>query len=161
MTWRSERRHGRSAAAAAAGFTLIELIIVIVILGLMTTLITVNGTPVSPATHAREAARAIAGALRAARGEALTTDRSVSFTLDVANRRYRWAQQPTQSLPSDLNLTLLTSREAGVAGSAGQIRFDPDGSSSGGRVSILGGDRLWMVGVDWLSGRVSIVQQAR
>ena len=144
---------------AAAGFTLIEMTVVIAVLGLMEALITIHGMPVSPATRARAAAQGISGALRSARGEALMTNRSVSFTLDVANHSYRWGQHPRQALPADLRLELLTSRDEVVAGAVGQIRFDPDGGSSGGRVSIEGGDHLWMVGVDWLSGRVSVADK--
>ena len=145
----------------AAGFTLIELTVVIAILGLMASLIEIHGMPVSPATQARAAAQGISGALRSARGEALMTNRSVSFTLDVANHSYRWGQHSPQGLPADLQLELLTSRDEVVAGAVGQIRFDPDGGSSGGRVSIEGGDHLWMVGVDWLSGRVSVADKVR
>jgi len=54
----------------------------------------------------------------------------------------------------------MTSREQVVTESKGRIRFDPDGSSSGGRVSISGGNQIWIVGVDWLSGRVSVVHAA-
>lgn len=160
MTSRCDERTGIP-SLAAAGFTLIEMTVVIAILGLMAALITIHGMPVSPATRARAAAQGISGALRSARGEALMTNRSVSFTLDVSNHNYRWGLHPPQALPSDLRLELLTSRDEVVAGSVGQIRFDPDGGSSGGRVSIEGGDHLWMVGVDWLSGRVSVADKAR
>jgi general secretion pathway protein H len=154
MTWRSE-------GGSAAGFTLIEMIMVIAILALMMVLVTVSGTPVSPAVHARAGAEALAGALRAARSEAVTDNRSIEVTLDLARHSYQWGRNPAESLPGDLSLSLLTSTDELVSGNAGRIRFNPDGSSSGGRVSIAGGNRLWWVGIDWLSGRVSIVETPR
>jgi general secretion pathway protein H len=152
MTSHSEVRYRTS----EAGFTLIEMIVVLTILALMTVLITANGVRVSPAVHARAAAEAISGALRSARSEAVMSNRSVSFTLDGADRFYQWGQAPRQLLTNDLNLSLLTSRDQLAAEGVGQIRFDADGGSSGGRVSIEGGGVIWWVGIDWLSGRVSI-----
>jgi len=151
----------RSDTGRAAGFTLIEMIVVIAVLGLMMVLVTVKGTPVSPGTQARAAAQAISGALRSARGAAVATNRSVAFTLDLAARSYQWGATPAEILPGDLRLALLTSRDELVAGNIGRVRFNPDGSSSGGRVSVTGGDQTWWIGIDWLSGRVSIVQKPR
>jgi general secretion pathway protein H len=146
-----------------SGFTLIELLAVLAILGLMTALLTSNRLQVSPAIHARAAAQAVAGALRQARGEAIAGNRSVALTLDVVNRTYSSGQRPAEALPPDLGLSLLTGRDELASGgsAAGRIRFDPDGGSSGGRVTITGGGQVWWVGVDWLSGRVSIAQQPR
>jgi general secretion pathway protein H len=39
----------------------------------------------------------------------------------------------------------------------GGIRFDPDGSSTGGRIELGEGPRKIEIGVDWLTGRVSVV----
>jgi len=155
MTSHSEIRDQKN----DAGFTLIEMIVVLTVLALMTALITANGIRVSPAVHARAAAQAISGALRSARSEAVMSNRSVLFTLDVANRFYQWGQTPRQLLTNDLALSLLTDRDQVAPEGAGQIRFDPGGGSSGGRVSIEGGGIVWWVGIDWLSGRVSIEQK--
>ena len=38
----------------------------------------------------------------------------------------------------------------------GDIRFNPDGSSSGGRITLADGSRRVAVGVDWLTGRVTV-----
>jgi general secretion pathway protein H len=146
-------------AADAAGFTLIELMIVIAVIGLALALVSTRSTPVGPATHARAAAQAISGALRAARGEAISTNQGVAFTLDVTNRSYRWGRGGPEGLPADIGLSLLTSQDQTGRG-VGQIRFYPDGSSSGGRVTIDGAGIVWWVGVDWLSGRVSLVKKA-
>jgi|SRR5580704_3682671 general secretion pathway protein H len=151
----------RSEIGPAMGFTLIEMIVVIALLGLMMVLVTVNGTPVSPAAHARAAAEAISGALRTARSEAVTGDRSVDVTIDISQRSYRWGTAPAEILPNDLSLALLTSRDELISDAVGHIRFNPDGSSSGGRVTVAGGNRIWWVGIDWLSGRVSIVEKPR
>src|SRR5258708_3486058 len=146
----------RSDSGPGAGFTLIEMIVVIAILGLMLALVTVGARPVSPATEARAAAQEISGALRTARSEALAANRPVEFTLDLARRTYRWGGTAARPLPGDLRLALLTNRDELVSGAIGSIRFNPDGSSSGGRVSVAGGGKIWWIGIDWLSGRVSI-----
>jgi len=160
MTWRSDKPVvGRP--GAEAGFTLIELIVVIAVMGLMIAMISSRNAPVSPATHARAAAREIAGAMRSARTEAIMTNRSVAFTVDAAGNRYWWGKRQAQLLSPDLRVALMTHREQMVNDAMGNVRFDPDGGCTGGRVAIAGGDRTWWVGVDWLSGRVSVVEKPR
>jgi len=39
----------------------------------------------------------------------------------------------------------------------GSIRFFPDGGSNGGRITVASGDRKFEVDVDWLTGRVAIL----
>ena len=153
MTWPSDRPD----QARDAGFTLVELLVVIAIMGIMLALIGISAKPVSPATHAHSAAMEISGALRSARSGALMGNRSVFFTLDLAPPGYQWGKQSHHALPGDIKLALMTGQDQVVSADRGRIRFDPDGASSGGRVSIQGGGQLWMVGVDWLSGRVSVM----
>jgi len=160
MTWRSDPRSGR-ARRADAGFTLIELIVVLALMAVMVAAVTSRGTPVSPATHARAAARELAGALRSARSEAIMSNRSVAFTLDSAGNRYWWGRRQPQLLSSDLRVAMLTTKNQMVNDAVGNVRFDPDGGSTGGRLAIAGGDHTWWVGVDWLSGRVSVVEKPR
>jgi general secretion pathway protein H len=145
------------AAGGEKGFTLVELLVVIAILGVMLSLVGMGVRPVSPATHARGAAQEISAALRQARSTALMRNRSVSFTLDLAGPAYQWGNEASHALPRDLKLALMTGRDQVVSENKGRIRFDPDGGSTGGRVSIDGGGQLWQVGVDWMSGRVSVV----
>jgi general secretion pathway protein H len=154
MTWRIDR----TAHAPTAGFTLVELLVVIAILGLALALIGIGVKPVSPATHARAAAQEISGALRSARSSALMDNRSVSVLFDMASPAYQWGTHARQPLPPDVKLSLFTGRDQVVSDSLGRIRFDPDGGSSGGRVTVGGGGNFWHVGVDWLSGRVSIAR---
>lgn len=151
----------RSDIIRNAGFTLIEMMVVIAIMGLMLVLVTVGGAPVSPAIHARISAEAISAALRAARSEAVMRNRSIEFTFDLARRYYRWGNAGADVLPGDLSLAILASADDATTQSVGHVRFNPDGSSSGGRVAVSGGGRTWWVGVDWLSGRVSVVEKPR
>ena len=148
-------------ARSESGFTLVELLVVIAILGVMLGVIGAGLRPVSPATHARSAAQEISGALRAARSRAVMENRSVAFVVDLSPPAYQWGTQPAHSLSDDLKLGLLTGRDQVLSSNRGTIRFDPDGGSSGGRVSILGGGQTWMVGVDWLSGRVTVAHDTR
>jgi general secretion pathway protein H len=156
MTSRSE-----VAAGPQSGFTLIEIIVVLTIVGLMMVLIANGQVHVSPAVHARAAAQSVSAALREARSEAVMLDRSVFVTIDVVGRSYQVGTSPRQALSEDLRLSLDTADDRLTPSGTGRIRFDPDGSSSGGRVSIEGGNRTWLVGVDWLSGRVSIEEPHR
>jgi len=139
-----------------AGFTLIEMIVVVAILALALTLVMGYRPPWSSGLGVREAASKLASAMRLARSEAISRDGPVSVVIDVADRRYRVGEGPEQSLPSRLRVELLTIASERHATNVGEIRFNSDGSSTGGRVTIGDGSHALAVGVDWLNGRVSI-----
>lgn len=149
----------RSDIAGAAGFTLLELLIVLALIGLIGVALVGGRQPTSPSTAARVAAGELASALRLARAQAIAADRPVGLVLDVGRRRYRVGANPVRTLPDTLQLTLITARGDVLSGREGRIRFNPDGSSTGGRIDITGGQRKLSVRVDWLTGRVALVDR--
>ena len=151
MTWPSNRH---SSGNRAAGFTLIEVIVVLVILGLGLALLTTRGPLRSSALDLRAATGDITQALRLARARAIATDRQVVVALDPAGNAFRVGSGPAQTLPRGvvLEATAVQGPAAGIAA----FRFAPDGSASGGRITLTAGGRRAMVGVDWLTGRVSV-----
>jgi len=60
------------------------------------------------------------------------------------------------TLPSRLDLSLFTAQSELVRDQTGSIRFFPDGSSTGGRVTLAAGDSKLAVDVDWVTGRVTL-----
>ena len=161
MTWPpkpvSRRQVSRTDRQKAAGFTLIEVLVTLTILGLSLALISGYHLPLSRGLRLRGAAAELTSALRMARTEAIVRNRPVAFELDLARRRYRIAAAPPRALPPRLTLELLTIAGERRNDTTGAIRFNPDGSSTGGSISIADGDLSVTVGIDWLSGRISVV----
>jgi len=56
-----------------------------------------------------------------------------------------------------MELKLFTAQRDLIDGNTGSIRFYPDGGSNGGRITLGSGDRKYEVDVDWLTGRVAIL----
>ncbi len=142
--------------ARAAGFTLIELIVVLAVMGFALALIVGYKPPWSRGLGLDGAAADLAGGLRLARSEAIVGNRPVTLGLDLAGRRYRVGDRPPRRLPADLAIELLTIAGERRSATTGDIRFNPDGSSTGGRITFADGRRRVAVGVDWLTGRVSV-----
>jgi general secretion pathway protein H len=141
------------------GFTLIELLVSLAILGLALTLIAGYKPPWSRGLGLQATAAELAAGLRLARSEAILSNRPVLFDLDLTGHRYRIGTGTPRRLPADLSLELLTISGEAVNGREGDIRFNPDGSSTGGRISLADGRRRIGVGVDWLTGRVIVADE--
>ena len=139
-----------------AGFTLIEILITLTIVGLALALISGYRPPWSSGLGLRGTARELASALRLARAEAISHNQSVAVALDLPGHQYRVGAAAPRPLPMHLKIELLTIDRERRSATTGDIRFNPDGSSTGGRISIADGTQTIAVGVDWLSGRVSI-----
>jgi general secretion pathway protein H len=138
------------------GYTLIELLAVLAILSLTLVLIAGYRPSWSTGLGLDGTANELASGLRLARSEAIRSNRPVAFDLDVAGHRYRVGAGTPRRLSSKLSIELLTISGEARSADAGDIRFNPDGSSTGGRILLAETGRRVAVGVDWLTGRVSV-----
>ena len=59
-------------------------------------------------------------------------------------------------LPSGMKLGITSAKEDQVNSHTGRIRFFPDGSSTGGHITLQREQRQWRVNVAWLTGAVSV-----
>jgi general secretion pathway protein H len=80
----------------------------------------------------------------------------VAFDLDVTGHLYRVGKGAERRLPANLSIELVTITGESRGVRVADIRFNPDGSSTGGRIVLAEGERRTAVGVDWLTGRVSV-----
>jgi general secretion pathway protein H len=140
------------------GFTLIEMLVIVAILAFSLVLIAGYRPPWSRGFDIEATAAELAGQLRLVRSEAIAGNRSEGLQLDLAHHLYRAgsAAKP-RSLPPALGVQLVTITNERHSQNIGDIRFNPDGSSTGGRIVLADGARRVAVGVDWLTGRVSVV----
>ena len=142
----------------ARGVTLLELLIVMALMAILAGVVMpMFGGGVST-TELRGSARQIAAGLRSARSEALAQRRETFLVLDVAGKRFKVDRDPREhKLPAGVELKLFTAQNDLVDASTGAIRFFPDGGSNGGRITIAAGTRKYEVDIDWLTGRVAIL----
>ena len=149
-----------TARAGQHGFTLLEILIVLVIGVLLVALVPPLLSGMSGATELRGAARQLAAGLRNARNEAITRQQEAVLTLDLERRRFGVTGDPREiALPESVALKLYTAQSELLDSATGGIRFFPDGSSTGGAITVSGPKLVYRVNVDWLTGTVAIVEQ--
>ena len=140
-----------------AGFTLLEIIVVLAI-GAAVYVILLSG-PLGKvgAADLKASARTLASGLRQAQTAAMATRKDAVLTIDVESKEFVTSVDPTpRKLPGNPELKLYTAQSEVTSERRGSIRFYPDGSSTGGRITVSSGERKYLVDVDWLTGRVSI-----
>lgn len=147
--WRSQ---------TTAGFTLLELLLVLLILGVAYGLAAPMLTDGSMGLELKAAARQVAAGLRATRSMAINRRTESVLTIDVENRTFQVDDDPKlHGFHKKLEVSLFTARSELQKETTGSIRFFPDGSSTGGRITMSAGQEKLSVDVDWLTGRVTIL----
>ena len=137
------------------GFTLLELLAALLIAATAFAIALPSLTGGS-GTELLSAARTAAAGLRQTRSLAIAANRAAVIEFDV-KRREMVLDGRTRKLPEELRVGLFTARRERIDNDRGTIRFFPDGSSTGGRVMLGNDSRTFLVEVDWLTGRVSIL----
>jgi general secretion pathway protein H len=141
------------------GFTLIEAMVALAIIGFILTLAMPMMSGGQGGAELRSAADTISGALRAARSRAVAQNHEEVFLVDADRAQYRAPGAAVVSLPRNVQLMLFTTAQEQISSGIGAIRFYPDGSSTGGGVSLIKGAARYDVLVNWLTGRVSTDDQ--
>jgi general secretion pathway protein H len=140
-----------------AGFTLLEVIVALVIAAIAYSLIIGAVSHGASSADLKSAARSLASGLRQAQSTAMATRRDTLLTLDLDAKEFVVAGgSDVRRLPEKVDIQLYTAQTEVVSERRGSIRFYPDGSSTGGRITVSSGERKYLVDVDWLTGRVTI-----
>ncbi len=139
------------------GFTLIELLVVMAIIALLLTIAPIGLHRMMPGLEVQTAARELGASLRNARSIAIRDNQEATLTLDLEQRHYSLTGERREfEIDEDIEIKLLTAASEQVSEQVGSIRFFPDGTSTGGTVTLTGGGVAYDVLVDWLTGRVEI-----
>ena len=146
--------------ARQQGFTLMEVLVTLVIGILLVALVPPLLSGMSGSTDLRGAARQLAAGLRNARNNAITRQHEAVLTLDLTEHRFKVSGDARQvALPNSVALHLYTAQSELLDGEQGRIRFFPDGSSTGGAITVSGPKLAYRINVDWLTGSVAIVEE--
>jgi len=144
-------------ARSQGGFTLIELLVVLLIMGALITLAPAAFHRILPGMEMKASAREVAGALREARGQAIRDNRETAVLIDTERKVYRLGPGARDhELSAALQVSLVAAASEQLDDTRGRIRFFPDGTSTGGRVTLSRDDRKFDITVDWLTGLVAI-----
>ena len=137
------------------GFTIIELIVVLVIMVTAAAITGPNLVRGMAGVKLKSAARDVASALRHSRSYAVIMARESEFHLDLEKNSYRVSgKKKVYRLPDSVQLKLVTAESEITGVEEGVIRFFPDGSSTGGRVTLEADERKHHIDVNWLTGQV-------
>lgn len=140
------------------GFTLVELLVVLAIMAAAYAIAAPMISAGMSGTELKSAARQVAAGLRKARSEAVTRKNEVALNLDLELRQFELSgEKRIYSLPKSIEVGLYTAQSELKNDKTGSIRFYPDGSSTGGRITVGVGERKLYVNVDWLTGQVAIL----
>ena len=142
-----------------AGFSLLELMVVMAVVAVVAALALPVIRSGSGTADVRSSATKIANSMRVARSEALVANRSVIVSINVAEGFIDLLDERRHYLPEGVSLTLFTAQSELVSEDQGQVRFYPDGSSTGGAIRLSPLNRpefTETVAIDWLTGRVTL-----
>ncbi len=131
------------------------LVLTLVILGFSVIGLNINSG--NDAASLQSAARDMVSALRFAKGQALIGHEETTVLLDLNANTYTVSgRDKVFSLPENIGLKVVTAQEELNGDGQAGIRFFPDGSSTGGRISLNRNGVLWQIDINWLTGQIEL-----
>lgn len=154
------KAHHRS--ARQGGFTLLETLVVLVIAAVLISIVPSVFSAAVPGAKFKAAVSELEQALEAARRSAIHSARTVDLVIDAEAGRYGNDTKIVQLPPGTVVRTLPgigmanETRLSDTLSGPMHARFYPDGSSSGGIISLMRDGAHYVITVDWLTGRVDV-----
>ena len=149
------------AADDVKGFTLIELLIVLVIMSLLLSLVPPLLSSVMPSVTLKATANDLYHDIKYVRNMAILKGRQTSLTFNPLTNSYSSDYKDSGaevSLPGDVRLAVKSIAVNDFNDNHSEIKFFVDGSSTGGLILLSTEDNNFSIDVDWLTGKVTLLE---
>jgi general secretion pathway protein H len=137
-----------------SGFTLIEMLAVLAILALAVSFSAPLLSKGSDGLRLETASSELEAALRATRSAAIVRHQVMTLLIDVYRRKFSSAVVSQQAFAPDIDAKLMFAAGIRSASSDGGFEFFPDGSSTGGDITLSLRGKRTKICVDWLTGGI-------
>lgn len=138
------------------GFTLIELLVALAIVGFAMALVPIAYSKLNQTIEYRASIRSFITQVADARLKAMTTGHASAIRVNLSNKTYGIDGQLNHNWPASYGIRATVADQNIEAGKIASIQFYPDGSSTGGSVSILRAPGIGVrFRIDWLTGRMT------
>jgi general secretion pathway protein H len=142
-----------SSPSSPAGFTLIELLVVVAILSLVASVaMPYFARGGSDSLRLRSTASDFLTALRLTRASAILGNAEATLVIDVEKHTFEAPTVPKRTFEPDVVARLKIAEPERQTPSRGGFRFFPDGSSTGGDLSLRLHGHEAKICVNWLTG---------
>ena len=142
-------------ANSERGTTLLELLIVVAIVALLGAIAASAYAPTNGRLALERLTRSVTHAMESARVQALRAGRTTRFSFDMKERVFRVDQMNHRlMLPRNISAELIAAKEVSGFSDRGEIHFFPDGSTTGGKLTLKSKEKTSVIEVDWLTGRI-------
>jgi general secretion pathway protein H len=138
------------------GFTLIEVIVVLVMLAVLAGTLAFNMSGALKSSQIRGASKELVTALRYTRSQAVIKHQEQQLTLNVTEKSYQAPGRPKVILPEGMELKVFAAESEIPSEDQAGFRFFSDGSSTGGRITLIYEDRFWRINIAWLTGEIRL-----
>ncbi|MGI9409906.1 MAG: GspH/FimT family protein [Hyphomicrobiaceae bacterium] len=141
---------------AEAGYTLLEMLIVVAVLAVVMSSVRLLPQSRAGSVDVAAATQLIASSLRQARNTSIRR-RAIQHVYFDVNRRTVWTDSGRNRLALDrrIRMAISSARSQMRSDSVAQVRFYPNGSSSGGKVVLEGRSGAREIRINWHTGRIS------
>ena len=142
---------GRRQGLGAHGFTFLELVVTLMVLAIAIAVVAPSISRSTATIRTRAEVARFAALIRHTREQAITTRSAHAFVVEPEARRVRIVAgdevRETRVLPEDMTV-------GADPPPALSVRFEPEGTSTGGDFRLAAGSLRYRVTVDRLTGRV-------
>jgi len=138
----------------ATGFTLIEVLVVLIMLAVLAGTVAFNMSGSLHASKIRGASKELVAALRYTRSQAVIKHSEQKLVINVTEKSYQAPGKPKVILPEGMELKVFAAESEVPSEEQAGFRFFSDGSSTGGRVTLIYDERFWRINIAWLTGEV-------
>ena len=139
------------------GFTLLELLVVLAIVALSAYLMIPNFANRQDRNDITFISSEIYSQLSLARSQAIASNTPIRFSLDVKKRVFGTDMQNLSSIPEPIGIEFLTGLQSDAVPEQGSIVFYSDGSSTGGRITLISASQKRILEIHWINGRIKYV----
>jgi general secretion pathway protein H len=150
-------KHSSALPSLNKGFTLLELLVVLFIMILGFSIIGINLSSGNGSAAIKVAARDMVSALRYTRGQALISHQQATITINLSENSYTVSDRTKEyAIPKAIALTVVTAQSELSGDGLANIRFFPDGSSTGGRITLEQAKVASEININWLTGQIKL-----